>query len=224
MNEWDERFEYYRGSATHARGDDLDQVVAWCEPGPGVTALDVATGGAHVARRLRELGCTVTTCDAAAGMRPDVVCPAEELSFADGSSDVVVCRVAAHHFSDPAQAVGEMARVTRRLVVLEDTLFVDELVQRAERLRDPTHVSHYTRDEFVAMLEAAGLEVRAEARFAKRHVLDDWLSATGCTGAVAEEVRRLLAHVTEPDGSAWSDVKWVAQAIRRRRGGATTRG
>jgi SAM-dependent methyltransferase len=215
MIEWDERLEYYRDSPAHAEGDDLDQVVAWCEPGPGVTALDVATGGGHVGRRLRELGCTVTTCDAAAGMEPDVVCPAEKLAFADDSFDVVVCRVAAHHFTDPALAIREMARVTRRLVVVEDTLFVDESVQRAEIVRDPTHVSHYTRDEFARMLGDAGLEVRAEARFPRRHVMDDWLSATGCTGAAAAEVRRLLAHVAEPDGSAWTDVKWAAQAVRR---------
>jgi len=39
MNEWDARFEYYARSPTHAEGDDLEQVVAWCAPGSGVTAL-----------------------------------------------------------------------------------------------------------------------------------------------------------------------------------------
>ena len=215
MNEWDERFDYYASSAAHAVGDDLDQVVTWCEPGPGVAALDVATGGGHVARRLRERGCRVTTCDAAAGMRPDVVCPAEKLAFEDGSFDVVVCRVAAHHFTDPGLAVREMARVARRLVVLEDTLFVDDLVTRAEKLRDATHVLQYTRDQLAGFLEAAGLDLRAEATFSRRHDIADWLSATGCTGAAAVEVRRLLAHVAEPDGCAWTDTKWVGQAVSR---------
>ena len=215
MNEWDDRSDHYRDSPTHAQGADLDQVVAWCEPAPGVAALDVATGGGHVARRLRALGCAVTSCDAAAGMRPDVVCPAEALPFADGSFDVVVCRVAAHHFTDPPRAIGEMARVTRRLVVLEDTLFVDESVQEAERLRDPTHVAHYTRDEFAEMLCAARLDILEEACFRKRHEMDDWLSATGCTGASAVRVRELLAHVSEPGGVAWTDTKWAAQTARR---------
>ena len=49
---WDERAQAYRESPIHAAGDDLVLVVAWCEPGPGVTVLDVATGGGHVARRL----------------------------------------------------------------------------------------------------------------------------------------------------------------------------
>jgi SAM-dependent methyltransferase len=213
MSEWDGRFQYYRDSGTHAEGDDLDQVVAWCEPGQGVAALDVATGGGHVARRLRELGCAVTTCDAAAGMGPDVVCSAEDLPFPDDSFDVVVCRVAAHHFSDPARAVAEMARVTRRLVVLEDTLWVDERVHRAEGLRDATHVRQYTREEFLTMFRTAGLDAVAEALFGKRHLMDDWLSGTGCDGDRADEVRRLLAHVAEPGGKAWTDTKWVVQAV-----------
>jgi SAM-dependent methyltransferase len=214
MNEWDTRFDYYAGSREHSEGDDLERVVAWCEPGPGVTALDVATGGGHVARRLHDLGCAVTSCDAAAGMRPDVVCPAEELPFEDGAFDVVVCRVAAHHFTDPGRALREMARVTRRLVVFEDTLWVDERVHRAEKVRDATHVRQYARAEFLRMFAAAGLDVLAEATFLRRHEMSDWLSATGCDGACAEEVRRLLAHVAEPDGSAWTDTKWVARAVK----------
>jgi len=215
MNVWDGRFEHYRDSREHAQGDDLEQVVSWCEPGPGVTALDVATGGGHVACRLRAQGCDVVSADAAAGMRPDVVCRAEHLPFAAGSFDVAVCRVAAHHFTDPARAVAELARVTRRLVVVEDTLWIDERVHRAEKLRDATHVRQYTREQFLEMLGAAGLELRAEATFPRRHVMDDWLSATGCSGACAEEVRHLLVHVAEPDGSAWTDTKWVAQAVKR---------
>ena len=58
---WSDRAQAYRDSATHARGDDLDLVVEWCDPGPDVTVLDVATGGGHVARRLREAGAQVVT-------------------------------------------------------------------------------------------------------------------------------------------------------------------
>ena len=137
---WSARADAYRTSPTHREGDDLDALVAWCDPGADVEALDVATGGGHVARRLAEAGCRVTTCDAAEGMRPDVVCPAEALAFPDRSFDVVACRIAAHHFDDVAAAVREMARVTRRLVVIEDTLYADERVEEAERAARPDHV------------------------------------------------------------------------------------
>jgi SAM-dependent methyltransferase len=215
VNEWDDRAGYYRQSRTHAEGADLDQVVAWCEPAPGVAALDVATGGGHVGRRLRALGCRVTTCDAAAGMEPDVVCSAEALPFADASYDVCACRVAAHHFDDPAAAMGEMARVSRRLVVVEDTLFIDERVQEAERLRDATHVRHYRREEWLCLFADAGLDVVAEAAFEKRHDMADWLSATGCVGFTAGRVRELLAHVSDAAGDGWVDVKIVLKGVKR---------
>jgi SAM-dependent methyltransferase len=213
---WSARADAYRESPTHREGDDLDALVAWCDPGPEVEALDVATGGGHVARRLGEAGCRVTTCDAAEGMRPDVVCPAEALPFADRSFDVVACRIAAHHFTDVAAAVREMARVTRRLVVVEDTLYVDERVEEAERLRDPTHVRSYGEPEWRGFMEAAGLAVERADRFGKRHAVEPWLARVGCTGGTAARVRELLAHRMAPDEPVWLDTKLL---IRGRRGG-----
>src|SRR5881409_4092937 len=120
---WSERAERYRRSAIHSEGEDLDLVVEWCAPAPGVTVLDVATGGGHVARRLREAGAEVVTVDAAPGMQPDVIAPADHLPFADASFDAVACRIAAHHFPDILAAVKEMARVARDRVVIEDNTF-----------------------------------------------------------------------------------------------------
>ncbi|HEY2940622.1 MAG TPA: class I SAM-dependent methyltransferase, partial [Gaiellaceae bacterium] len=144
MSTWSERAQAYRDSPTHREGPDLDLLLEWCEPKEGVKALDVATGGGHVARRLREEGCQVVTLDPSPGMQPDVIAGAEELPFADGSFDVVVSRIAPHHFADVRGAVAEMERVSNRLVVIEDTLYSSEQHEEAERLRDPTHVRNYT--------------------------------------------------------------------------------
>ena len=102
------------------RGPRPRPVVEWAGPGEGRTALDVATGGGHVARRLREAGFEVVTTDRRPACSPTSICRAEDLPFADGSFDVVACRVAAHHFDDVAAAVREMgarqprARARRR--------------------------------------------------------------------------------------------------------------
>jgi SAM-dependent methyltransferase len=214
---WSVRAEGYRTSATHMRGDDLDALVVMCEPGEGVKALDVATGGGHVARRLREEGCSVVTVDPAPGMHPDVVARGEDLPFADGAFDVVVTRIAAHHFEDIERAVAEMARVASRLVVVEDTLYLSEQQEEAERLRDPTHVRSYTEEEWKGLLVEAGLEIEQVEHFEKVHALDEWLARTGCDGAEAERVKELLAPVSTPDGKAWRDVKILLKARKSQR-------
>ena len=191
---WSHRAEAYRGAADQAAGDDLDLLVAWAE---GETALDVATGGGHTANRLREAGFRVTTLDPAPGMRADVLAPAEDIPFADSSFDVVACRIAPHHFDDVEAAVREMARVARRLVLIEDTLFESDQVEEAERLRDPTHVRSYTEGEWRGFLEAAGLEIEHVEIRSKRRSLDDWLARTETTGEEADQVKALLADAIE---------------------------
>lgn len=187
---WSERADLYRESEAHREGEDLDLLVAWAE---GKNALDVATGGGHVARRLREAGLEVTTLDPAPGMGADAVAPAEDIPFADGSFDVVACRVAAHHFEDVARALGEMARVSRDLVLVADNLFLGDEVEEAERLRDPTHVRCYSEDEWRELFAGAGLAVEDVRSFEKRIELEPWLERARCTGTEAVRVRELLS-------------------------------
>lgn len=190
---WSERAEAFRTSATHREGPDLDLVVEWCEPGEGVQALDVATGGGHVARRLREAGCEVVSVDPAPGMRPTVVAPAEHLPFADRSFDVVACRIAAHHFDDVRAALAEMARVSRERVVVQDNVFLGERVEEAERLRDPTHVRCYSEDEWREVFAEAALVVEAERRFERAVEVEPWLARVETPAQDAARVRELLA-------------------------------
>jgi SAM-dependent methyltransferase len=192
MSVWDERAEAYRTSAIHSAGEDLDLVVEWCEPGAGVTVLDVATGGGHVARRLRELGTTVVTVDPAPGMQADTTAPAEELPFADASFDAVACRLAGHHFADVRQAVGEMARVAKSRVVICDNTFVSMTSEEADRLRDPSHVRNYSVAEWHSFFELAGLRVAEERTMERPLEIEPWLERAGTPEEDRGRVRELL--------------------------------
>jgi SAM-dependent methyltransferase len=194
---WSQRADAFRESPTHREGPDLELLVEWCEPGHDVKVLDVATGGGHVARRLREEGCTVITVDPAPGMNPDVVAPAEKLPFEDGSFDVVACRIAAHHFEDIRKAVAEMARVSERLLVIEDNVFRGEHVEEAERLRDPTHVRCYSEDEWRELVTTAGFEFEQIERFPRRQSFDAWLARVDTPPDAAARIRKLLADKIE---------------------------
>ncbi len=213
---WSDRAEAYRTSSTHAAGVDLDSVVELCDPRPGVKVLDVATGGGHVARLLREQGAEVVTADPAPGMQADVLCAAEDLPFADGSFDVVVTRIAAHHFADIGKSVGEMARVSNSVVVVADMLYRAEDEHEAEKLRDPTHVRSLSPAEWHELLESAALEIEQELFFTRTHEFDSWLARTGCEGAEAERVRELLAPYSSADGTSWSSEFIVLKARKSR--------
>jgi len=188
---WSERADAYRRSEAHRQGRDLELFVEWVPT--GATVLDVATGGGHVAQRLREAGATVVTCDPAPGMRADVICRAEDLPFADASFDAVACRVAAHHFADVPAAVREMARVSGDLVLVADNLYLGEVGEEADRLRDPTHVRNLSEDDWRILLDEASLELEAFEREEKRIELAPWLARAGCEGREAARVRELLA-------------------------------
>lgn len=146
-------------------------------------------------------------------MRPDVICRAEELPFADGSFDAAVTRIAPHHFDDIRAAITELARVARHVVVVEDTLYMSEDVEGAERLRDPTHVRSYTESEWRDLFAGAGLAVEEVAFVEKRRSVGDWLARTGCTGEEAERVRALLGDQIQ--GEDYVDTKILLSGAKR---------
>ena len=207
---WSKRAETYRSLADQREGADLELLVSWAE---GETALDVASGGGHTANRLRAAGFRVTTLDPAPGMRADVLAPAEHIPFADSSFDVVTCRIAPHHFDDVEAAMREMARVARRLVLIEDTLFTSERIEDAEKLRDPTHVRSYTEGEWRGFLVDAGLQIEEIEILEKRRPLESWLARTETTGSAAEQVKTLTADAIE-DGD-YIDRKILLKARKR---------
>jgi SAM-dependent methyltransferase len=191
---WSERAEAYRHSDAHREGRDLELFADWAL---GEKALDVATGGGNVARVLQEAGLEVVTIDSAPGMQPTVVSRAEEIPFADGSFDVVACRVAAHHFQDPASALKEMARVSRALVLVSDNLFMGDAGEEADKLRDPTHVRNYSEDEWRGMFEGAELGIEAYELEDKRIDFGAWLARSGTPEEDRPRIRELLADRVE---------------------------
>jgi SAM-dependent methyltransferase len=207
---WSERAEAYRESDAHREGRDLELFAEWAAaalalPPQGIagsardpaacskTGLDVATGGGNVARILRQAGLEVVTIDSAPGMKPTVVTRAEEIPFADSSFDVVACRVAAHHFQDPANALKEMARVSRGLVLVSDNLYRGEAGEEADRLRDPTHVRNYSEAEWREMFDDAGLDVEEFELEDKRIDFEAWLERSGTPEEERPRIRELLA-------------------------------
>jgi SAM-dependent methyltransferase len=169
--------------AKHILADtaDVAAAVATLALPPGARCLDVAAATGHTGLYLASLGHRVTLSDiaepmlerarAAAAERgievETAVHPAEQFPFPDASFDLVSCRVAAHHFSDPAAFVREAARV---LVAGGHFLLIDgstpdhrpiaeDWIHRVEKLRDPSHHRFLTPGAWRETCETAGLAV-----------------------------------------------------------------
>lgn len=90
------------------------------------TALDVGCGDGRFAYHLGQAGIRTTGIDfsdalVARSLCPDVrIMDAQNLEFAGGSFDMAFEHALLHHLPDPARAVREMARVSRRWVVLAE--------------------------------------------------------------------------------------------------------
>ncbi|MCC7448336.1 MAG: class I SAM-dependent methyltransferase [Anaerolineae bacterium] len=184
-NRVQERFgtyaQNYVTSAVHGASYTLDRLIELLEPLDGKRALDVATGGGHVALAMARKGAQVIASDLTVPMlqaarnyidaqgvpmtyaRVD----GQRLPFADNSLDVVTCRLAPHHFPDIREFISECARVIRPGGVVgivdhagatnaDDSRYVNAY----ERLRDPSHVWEYNEREWQAFFAEVGLQAQ----------------------------------------------------------------
>ena len=201
--------EGYRTSRMHREGADLERLVGWCAGAE--RALDVATGAGHTAGGLRRVGVPdVVALDAAPAMvataeadHPGVagvVGDAERLPFAAEAFDAVTCRIAPHHFPDPAAFVAEVARVVRPggTFALEDNVAPEDealadWLNDLEALRDPTHGRSYPTSTWTGWLEAAGFAVEETVHLLKPLAYEPWVHRPGVHDAAGvERVRRHL--------------------------------
>jgi len=219
--------EGYVSSETHARGSDLQRLLALAQPQPHWQSLDVATGGGHTALKFAPHVAHVVASDLTARMLARArhfiigqrkqrnvrfcLADAEDLPFAPRVFDLVTCRIAPHHFPDLPRFLRACARVLRAggILILQDhVLPPDEdaalAVDAFERLRDPSHHRAYCQDDWLALCRAAGFTIEAHEHFIKRHHFLDWAHRQGNPPAtIAALVRMMLA--APPAARAWLD-------------------
>lgn len=184
----------YASSAVHAKGSSLDRLVDLVEPAPSWRMLDIATAAGHTAfafaPSVREVVATdlieemlaVARAQAAERGLDNVVvqeADAEELPFDDASFDGVTCRIAPHHFPRPERFVAEVARVLRpggRFGLVDNMVDLEaaEFVNHFEKRRDPSHVWALSLEEWLGLVEQAGLSVVAVEKLVKRMVFTTW--------------------------------------------------
>ncbi len=157
----------------------LRMIVQAAQPSPDDTVLDVACGGGIIVcafapqvRHATGIDMTPAMLERAGKLADEKGLAnvtwdrgnVERLPYADGSFNIVVTRFSMHHFPDPGRVLREMVRVCApggRVVVVdmyasEDAAKAAEW-NRAERLRDPSHVRCLTLSELHALYASVGL-------------------------------------------------------------------
>src|ERR1039457_2087695 len=231
--------QFDRQSDRYGKGHILSDVtdvkgalerLPWLKPG---RALDVATGAGHTGLFLADGGWQVTLADISPAMleRAAVTArerglrvetrqhTAESFPYADSAFDLVTCRVAAHHFSDPGTFVREAARVLMPggvFLLIDGSIedgqpVAEEWLHRVEKLRDPSHHRMLSQGNWARLCEGVGLRVVFSELQPFQQPDLNWYFETAATtpenrAKVLELVRqappeaRNLFRITEEDG------------------------
>lgn len=187
----------YVASAVHAQGEDLNALETIAREAQPERALDLGTGGGHVAYRLARHARSVTAVDLSPQMLAAVqasarerdlsnietcVAAAEHLPFQDATFDMLACRFTAHHWRDWTGGLREARRVLKPgapaifidIVSPAHALF-DTHLQAVELLRDPSHVRDYSEAEWSFALAEAGFRVNSTVKRRLRMDYPSWV-------------------------------------------------
>jgi len=206
---------FYLTSEPHAKGASLERLVELTAPQKDWRALDVATGGGHVAYTFAPHVARVWATDITQEMLDMVkkeaekrglanvrtaYAKAEVLPFDEETFDLVTCRIAPHHFDSIPAFLAEVHRVLKPggVLALVDNVVpagsVGDYVNAFERLRDPSHLRAWTMDEWREALAASGLKAVHEEQMYKTMVFKNW--AARYDGVMQGLLRAMLTQVT----------------------------
>ncbi|HWQ27559.1 MAG TPA: class I SAM-dependent methyltransferase [Dehalococcoidia bacterium] len=186
-------------------------LVEFAEPRPGEIAVDIGTGAGFTAGALAAQGARVVAVDPTVPMLERtrelaverglaialVAAQGEALPFADGSFDIVACRLACHHFPDLQAALREFRRIVRpdgRVAIADTTApedpELDAWMNDVELRRDPTHVRDRRPSEWRALLREAGFRIERDYMARSPQEFEVWVSRAGTAADAIPGLRR----------------------------------
>jgi len=209
----------FAASPTARSEDILERVVRLARPEGSDRALDVACGpGLLVCGMARHVG-HATGIDLTPAMleqarRTQQAQGVDNVSwdqgdvaampYADGTFDIVTCRFAFHHFSDPLPVLREMRRVSRvggRIVVADSAPEQGKAAafNAMEKMRDPSHTRALAVEDLTALFASSGLvDVRVE-RTRLALDLDEFLGRSYPREGDEARIRAMFASAIEDD-------------------------
>lgn len=213
------RADAYVVSAVHARGEDLEALGGLIARRPEARAIDLGSGGGHLAFALAPLTRSVVAYDLSPAMLEAVAAEAarrglanvetrqgsvEALPWPDECFDIVATRYSAHHWRHVGAGLREARRVLKRgglavfadVVAPEDPL-LDTWLHGLELLRDPSHVRNYSLAQWRALAEAAGFRPTRCERYRIRLEFSAWVGRMNVPPVFVAAIRALQAKADD---------------------------
>jgi ubiquinone/menaquinone biosynthesis C-methylase UbiE len=206
----------YAASTVHAKGETLALLVALTKPQNHWRVLDVATGAGHTAHAFAPHVAKVIASDITEPMLAEARklakakglanvatahAQAEDLPFPDGSFHLVTCRLAAHHFANPAAFVSEAYRVLApggKIAVVDDVSpdlpAVAAAYNAYETLRDPSHGRCLGLGEWFELLTQAGFAVTHREQIDQDIEFAPWVERMRCNEQTIARLKHLLGE------------------------------
>ena len=208
---------HYITSTTHSNPVDLEELIQLINPEKHMVALDVATGGGHMAKYLANKVKTVIASDMTEAMLENTanhlsdikninytIADAENLPFEDNSFDIITCRYAAHHFPHPEQFIKESYRVLKQggtcLIVDNvghESQEYDTFINMLDKKRDPSHVRALPINEWKEYLQRIGFSIEREIARKKRLPYKEWVTRTLDDKREIEKVNQHILQAPE---------------------------
>ncbi len=203
----------YVSSEIHAKGTDLPALVEWLQPSQDWTVLDVATGGGHVTKTLSPHVGHIFSTDLTPQMLATakehlsascsnvwyIVADAESLPFLNETFDAVVCRIAAHHFSNPKLFVSEVFRALKpggKFILIDNVApadpELDHFMNTTEKLRDESHGRCFSITEWSQWFNEQGFVITKSEMRRKTFDFPEWVRRTTKS---EEQVQTVIDHL-----------------------------
>ena len=201
-------------SMSFTKQEYLEHMVSCINPQRSDAVLEVAAGTCVCARSLAPFVQNVTCLDMTAAMLEIgkdaaekqglsnlyfVQGDAEKLPFSDDSFDIVISRLAFHHFANPQRCFSEMVRVVKwggKLAIIdmeaaEETLRDTE--DEIETLRDLSHIRNLSKYDFLKMFEDHHVTIAALDCTEIPVSLSAWLALTNTSAEISADLSRRFA-------------------------------
>jgi ubiquinone/menaquinone biosynthesis C-methylase UbiE len=213
------RAQAYVDSPVHSRGEDLDRIEERARQSAPAQAVDLGTGGGHVAYRLAKHACAVMAVDLSDEMLAAVQATAsskglsniqtqrsaaENLPFEDATFEFAACRFSAHHWRDLEAGVREARRVLRQGspalfvdVCSPGLALLDTHLQAVEILRDTSHVRDYTVAQWLETLSRNGFAIESTRTWRIPTHFDSWIARMRTPPELVRAIRALQAAASD---------------------------